>query len=403
MKVLLANKFFRQAGGAEAVYFQEREHLLSNGVDVVDFAMADPRNAPSPYEQYFVSHRDYHDAGGAMNRLVSGLQFVHSREAVHKISRLIDDTRPDLVHCHNIYHQLTPSIIGAARRKGVPVVLTLHDYKPVCPVYTRLNDGSPCSRCASGQFRHVLTNRCADGSLAGSALMYAEATYQRLAGSYEAVDRFIAPSRFMAESVSARFPMDRISVLYNGVDAEAAASAKDEGYILYFGRLSAEKGIGTLLQAAEQLKDTRVLVAGTGPLEQSLQQRFPSAEFLGFQDKASMQALVAAAGTIVVPSEWYENCPMSVLEAMAAGKPVVASRIGGIPELVRDGETGRLYEPGDRVALAQILTTLSSAPAERARMGNNAKSVAIRNFSHSAHNDGLMAIYQNVLSSAPAS
>ena len=179
MKVLLANKFFYRAGGAEAVMFQEREFLLSQGIDVVEFSMQDSRNEPSDYSASFVANQNYTDSNrSALSKASSALKFIHSFEAVDNFRKLLVSTKPDLVHCHNIYHQLTPSIIRAAKSLNTPVVLTLHDYKPICPVYNRLRKGIPCSDCRGGKFSNVLKNRCADDSLGRSALMYAEATVQ---------------------------------------------------------------------------------------------------------------------------------------------------------------------------------------------------------------------------------
>ena len=155
MRVLFANKFFFRNGGSEVVMFQERDYLLGAGHEVVDFSMQDERNFPSPNAAFFVGRQDYRGGAGKLGKLKSAFSLIHSGEAVDRISALIRQTRPDVVHCHNIYHQLTPSIIGAAKKLGVPVVLTLHDYKPVCPTYNRLRDGKPCSDCLDGDFSHV--------------------------------------------------------------------------------------------------------------------------------------------------------------------------------------------------------------------------------------------------------
>ena len=342
MKVLLANKFFYRNGGSEAVMFQEREYLLGSGVAVVDFSMDDDRNLPSTFAGSFVGNQSYGIAsdGRSNSRFGTALKLIHSREAVRKIGALIERTQPDLVHCHNIYHQLTPSIIGAAKRRGVPVVLTLHDYKAVCPVYVRMRRGETCSECLDRGFSRVLVNRCAEGSLAKSALLYAEAVVQRLRGSYESLDTMIAPSEFMRASMLARFAPEKIVVIHNGVDVHSIQpSDEDEHFILYVGRLSPEKGIETLLDAHRETGGRAPLVvAGTGPMEDELRARYPNVQFLGHLDGASLEQTMRRASLVVVPSKWFENCPMSILESMAYGKAVVASDIGGIPELVDDTE-----------------------------------------------------------------
>ncbi|MBK1717892.1 glycosyltransferase family 4 protein [Thiocystis violacea] len=400
MKVLQANKFFFRNGGSEAVMFQEKAFLLKTGIEVIDFSMRDPRNSPSDYSDDFVSYQSYEGATGAGARIRSALKLIHSPEAVRNIGRLIDRTRPDIVHAHNIYHQLTPSIIGAAKRRGIPVVLTLHDYKPVCPVYTRLRQGQVCSDCLGGRFSNVVRHRCADGSLGKSALLYAEAWFQRLIGSYEQVDRLIAPSAFMHRSVTAhRFAPSQVEVIHNGIDCDAPPEAsEDDGYALYLGRLSHEKGIETLLASHAGIADeVDLAIAGTGPLEEDIRARYPKARFLGHLTGDALRETIRRASLIVVPSEWLENCPMSVLEAMALGKPVVASDIGGIPELVLDGETGLLFQPGDRVALRDALTRLMRDPDLRHRQGLAARRRVEEHFSLKRHNSALLRLYQGLL------
>lgn len=398
MKILMANKFFFPKGGADVVMFQERDHLLHSGEQVIDFSMHDERNRESPYESHFVSNKDYRQ-GRKLSKLGSALSFVHSREAVSRIAALIDKTRPDLMHCHNVYHQITPSIISIAKSRGIPVVLTLHDFKPVCPAYLRLRAGHPCSLCLDGNFRHVLMNRCAGSSIADSALLYAEATIQRWLGSYEQVDRFLAPSQFMRDAALHRFRSEQVVLLYNGVDtAEINASAQDDGYVLYLGRLSREKGVETLLRAHEAAGSWDLVIAGTGPLERGLQMRYRNARFVGQLSGQPLKTMIGGASAIVVPSEWYENCPMSVLEAMAYGKPVVASRMGGIPELVVDGETGVLFEPGNAVELQGHISRLMDDPSLRARMGAAGRIRAERQFSIEKHNADLTDTYRSLVS-----
>lgn len=399
MKVLMANKFFFRNGGSETVMFQERDFLLRNGHEVVDFSMRDARNLPSAQEKHFVGNRSYAGGGaGRLAKLKDALSFVHSPEAVRNISRLIAETKPDLVHCHNIYHQLTPSIIGAARKQGVPVVLTLHDYKPVCPTYNRLQNGKPCSDCLDGDFSHVLRNRCAEGSLGKSALLYAEAVAQRFMGSYEDVNAFIAPSRFMRESIAHRVPDERIRLLYNGIDTnEVRGSGADEGYVLFLGRLVREKGVETLLKAhANSSAGWRLVVAGTGPLGDVLKAQHKPDIFAGHLAGDVLKETIDRAAVVVVPSEWYENCPMSVLEAMAYSKPVVGSRMGGIPELVEDGKTGLLFDAGNVNELTAVLDKLMASAELRKQMGKAARQRVEAGFSLDRHNAGLMDIYQSV-------
>jgi glycosyltransferase involved in cell wall biosynthesis len=402
VKVLLANKFFFNNGGSEAVMFQERSFLVGAHVDVVDFAMEDARNLSSDYAGDFVANQTYRGEEGLMgdSQIRSALKLIHSSEAVRKISELIERTRPDLVHCHNIYHQLTPSIIGAAKRLGVPVVLTLHDYKVICPVYLRLREGKVCSECADRGFSRVLTNRCAEGSLAKSGVLYVEAVVQKFLGNYEKVDAIIAPSEFMRASVTPRrFAPETVTVIPNGVDTtNVSASDRDLEYVVYMGRLSPEKGVETLLEAHSSIADrVDLVIAGTGTLERGLRAKYPRARFLGHLGTADLQRVVREASFVVVPSQCYENCPMAVLEAMAQAKAVVASDIGGIPELVVDGETGFLFPPGDHAMLRSRLLQLTGDRLLRTRLGLAGRKRAETGFSLEKHNDALMRLYESVI------
>lgn len=403
MKVLFANKYFFRNGGSEIVMFDEMELLRTLGVEVIAFSMKNPSNLPSDQASYFIAEKSYRTTS-TLGQIRSAATFIHSPEAVAKIGELILAEKPDILHCHNIYHQLTPSIIRQAQRLCVPVVLTLHDYKTVCPVYTRLQNGKPCTECSSGGFERVLVNRCSDRSLGRSALLWAEARYHAAVGSYGQVDRFIAPSRFMRDAVIGRFGAEKVVCIPNGIDASRIEpGGTDNGYVLFVGRLSPEKGVETLLRAQAADADSwKVVVAGTGPLFDELRTRYPLAHFAAHLTGDKLQAVIRGAAVVVVPSEWHENCPLSILEAMAHGKPVVASRIGGIPELVRHGVTGLLFEPGDVAELTSHLHMLLGDAELRRRLGEQARAVVETEHSLRAHGAALLSLYQDVIAARKA-
>lgn len=403
LKILYANKYFYLKGGAEAVMFDEIDLMKKHEVEVVEFSMCDPRNRPSKYGSYFVSLKDYRSTSRT-SRLRSALSFIHSREAVDKISGLIGNEKPDILHCHNIYHQLTPSIITTASRFRIPIVLTLHDYKLVCPVYTRLSNGELCTKCSDGRYEALLVQRCADGSIGRSALLWAEARFHAAAGTYRRVDRFIAPSRFMRDAVAPRLGREKVVHIPNGVDtSRIEASREDKGFVLYLGRLSPEKGVETLLRAhAQDNAAWPLVIAGSGPLLGPLQSRFPLAEFTGHLTGDALEARLREASVVVVPSEWHENNPISVLEAMAHAKPIVASRIGGIPELVRHGQTGLLFQAKNAHQLSSHIRSLLSNPDLRKKFGAEARRIAETEYSLEKHGAALLSLYQSLAAPAGA-
>lgn len=398
MRILVANKFFHPRGGAERVFFQERAWLAAHGHEVADFAMADEANLPSPWAGHFAPNRDYH-AGHGPRALADALAFVHSPGAARRAAALARAFEPQVAHLHNIYHQLTPAIIPALRRAGARVALTLHDYKPFCPAYTMLAPGAePCRRCLGGRWSNCAARGCG-GSAARSLLLWAEAAWHSLRRSYDAVDLFLAPSRFMAETALAHgIAPERVRVLHNGIDAEAfAPTGRDEGYALFMGRLSREKGLETLCDAAAILGGgARVRIAGDGPLRDALAARGAPVEMLGRVEGEALARLVDGAAFVVAPSLWYENCSMSVLEAMAMAKPVVAADMGGLPEQVLDGETGLLVPPGDAPALARAMGTLLADPALRRAMGRAGAARLRERYDARAHCEELERIYEEL-------
>src|ERR1019366_1972805 len=229
-----------------------------------------------------------------------------------------------------------------------------------------------------------------------------EARFHTLKGSYHHVAQFIAPSCFMFDSARCRFPESQVTYIANGIDATRIIPAEeDDGYVIYFGRLSPEKGVKTLLRAHEASgRAWRLVVVGKGPLFQELIAEFPGAQFLGHIEGADLERTVAGAAIVVVPSEWYENSPLSVLEAMAHGKPIIGSRIGGIPEHIVDGETGVLFEPGDIEGLSKHIHALMADEETRRRLGKAARKRVEANFSLKSHNDKLFSLYSELCSSS---
>jgi len=380
------------------VFFQERGFLIHQGHDVIDFSMLDSRNFSSPYSSFFVPNIDYSESIGIRKKLKHAASFVHSAMAVKNIEQLVKKVKPAIAHLHNMYHQLTPSIIPVLKANGVKVVLTLHDYKLICPSYLALSDNSICNACEGKYFwRPFLTNcQC---SLSHGFLLMLEAYWHKWKKTYELVDVFLAPSHFIANLISRRIPEKKIRVLHNGIDvSDFKPSYQDNGYGLYFGRLSKEKGIETLLKAHDLIHEQFSLkIVGTGPIENELKSNFKQAEFLGYKTGEALKEIIANASFVVVPSKCYENCSMVVLEAMALCKPVIGSNIGGIPEQIEDGKTGFLFEMGNVDELAEKMKFLSENPSLRLELGKAARKKVVLEYSLKQHCDGLLEIYKDLL------
>ncbi|RNM05950.1 glycosyltransferase family 4 protein [Dickeya undicola] len=400
MKVLLVNKFFYIKGGAETVYFQEIDMLKKAGVEVIDFSMQHENNFPSDYSSYFVDKVDYHQNSGVVGAIKTAVNFIHNAEAGKKLLALLRKEKPDIVHFHNIYHQLTPSLIKIARQFGCKTVLTAHDYKIICPSYTMLRDGKVCDACLTGSVFNAFKYRCQQGSASKSLLLSLEGAWQNVAKNYPVLDAIISPSEFLRSQLIRKLPNARIDVMVNGIDDSLPVTdVEDDGYFLFIGRLSREKGVATLARAHQQMHNQVPLkIAGSGPLYDELAAQFPNAEFLGYKQQGEeLNQLIKRARAVVVPSEYYENCSMSVLEAMAFAKPVVGGRIGGIPEQIRNNVDGILFEPGNVQALADVLDYLALNPLKAREMGLNARQRLSEKYSLRKHTASLLALYQELL------
>jgi glycosyltransferase involved in cell wall biosynthesis len=401
MKVLLANNYFYLRGGCERVMFDDMRALTDKGVDIVPFSAVDPANVPSEYSSYFACGVDIH-ATNPLRQLQAARETIHCTRTAEAFAKLIDKTQPDVVHFHNIYGRLTTSILGVARRLGLPAVLTAHDYKVACPSYLMLRDGKPCMSCVDGGYYRCAIHRCHKQNLATSVVSAAEAYYARFADSYGAASTFLCPSLFMSD-VLIRSGIDAGRVMYhpNSVDPFAYTPCYEGEYVLYAGRLSQEKGLPTLVQA---MLGTGIplKIAGAGPMEEQLRATVATKDsgssitFEGHCDGVRLAALYRNAAFVVVPSEWYENAPMSILEAFAYGKPVVGSRIGGIPELISEGENGHLVESSAPEQLRTAISQLWSDGKARASMGRNARRLVETKFSQNTRTAALLSIYDTL-------
>jgi len=401
LKILLVNKYFFMRGGAEAVFFDTAELLRARGHRVIDFSMRHPRNFSSFFSKYFVSEIDFRQSGSLSRKIKAGARLLYSRRAGRQIEKLVKKEKPRLAHLHNIYHHISPSIIPVLKKHGIPVVMTLHDYKLLCPVYTLFNRGEICVRCLPGKYYWCLLKKCRNDSYGASLLNTFEMyLHHKILDVYGSVDIFISPSRFLRNTMEKCGFGNKVYYLPNFLKPEDYLPdyAGRENRIVYFGRLSPEKGLFTLLSALKGLP-LRCWIIGDGPSREKLKERvekesISNISFRETQSPEKLKKLISKSLFVVLPSEWYENSPRSVIEAFALGKPVVASRIGGIPELVKDYKTGLTFEPGNAEDLRAKLELLSRDHGLAEKMGRVARKFVEENLNPEKHYRELMKIYE---------
>lgn len=362
---------------------------------VVDlWGMDHPDNdRPLPLEDTFAPHVELEPAPPGLAGVAAGARMIWSRSSSRGLERALARFRPDVVHLHNVYHQLSPAILATLRRAGVPSVMTLHDYKLACPNYQLLDHGSICEACVGGGTWHATARRCKDGSLTASALLSLESGVHRLARAYDKVDLFISPSHFLADVMRrAGVADDRLRVVPNYADLQQFQPAPVGGTeLLFVGRLSHEKGVDVLVDAVGMMPEgTRLSIAGDGPQRAALAQRADRVApgrvtFHGRVDGGRVRELLASAAVSVVPSRWHENQPMTILESFAMSVPVVVTNLGGMPELVRDGAEGLVVPPDDATALAGALSRLLEDPEKRRLMGEQARARVVAEFGIDRH------------------
>jgi glycosyltransferase involved in cell wall biosynthesis len=368
MRILQVNKYNYIRGGAEKYFIEISRELKELGHQVAIFSMKHPKNIPSDFDKYFVSRISFNE-GGFKNKIIGPFRLLFSFTARRKFRRLVKDFRPDIIHIHNIYHQISPSILRVAKKRKIPVIMHLHDYKLVCPNYQLLAHNKICYRCLGGKYYNCLQQRCFKNSFWRSFLATIEMyLHHHLLKVYKKnIDLFIAPSQSMKDTVvKFGWPEDKIKVLYNFSEKLQNNLMDSPGdYGLYFGRLSKEKGIDVLLSALSLAnRKIKLKIIGSGPEEENLKKMVKDlklgsrVKFLGPKFGEELFSEVKKAQVIFIPSIWLENMPLTLLEAMMLKKVVIASNTGGLPELIKDGQTGFLFKRGDDQDLARVIDSL---------------------------------------------
>lgn len=422
MRILLVNKFHYRKGGAETYYLTVGSELERMGHEVAYFSMKHPDNLPCEWDKYFVTQREYNNVKYPLKAARDGMALIYSPEAKRNFQALCEEFRPDVVHLNNVHRQITLSILDAPylKENKVPVFYTAHDYVTVCPGYLMLDGGGRvCDACLEdGRYRHCIEGRCVKGSRAKSALAAMEASFNRAHKSNQRIDKVIAPSRFMrSKLIEGGWPEDKVIFLQNFADdaileraSEVGADSTDREnpYLLFFGRLSIEKGVDTLLRAFDAAlsnlpRDMRLVVVGDGPDAADFKALASSLgcasriEFAGYQTGEALQSYVEGASLAISSSRWRENMPYSIVEAFAAGTPVIGTNIGGIPELVNEGKTGFICVPGDVPSMANAISRGTSAFLEQSaysRLQFNCRSYVMENCSREKFMNNLVNLYK---------
>lgn len=405
MKILLINNFHYRKGGSEAVYFNMARMLMQQGHEVVFFSCTSPQNEQSNSSRYFVT------PNSSLPLAQGAMRYIYNREAQRSLEQLIKEEQPYIAHIHLFWGGLSTSILDTLRKYHIPVVHTAHDYRMVCPAYTfRRADGTICEECKGGKYYRCLKHRCSRNSLVHSLLMSVEMYLRNhWHKALKKIDGIVFVSQFAHDKhieFTPQLAQTKSIVSYNTIpEIEERFVSRSRGeYYLFFGRLSYEKGIKTLIEAFTALNGPKLKIVGTGPEEETLKayvaehRAEQKIEFVGYRKGDELKELIRDASFVVVPSEWYENNPMTIIEAYSAGIPVIGAHIGGIPEIINEGSTGYLFPSGNIQGLKEVITKAESLSEENySEMSQAARKFAAENFSEKHSYTKIMDLYNSIL------
>jgi glycosyltransferase involved in cell wall biosynthesis len=382
MKILVAHNRYQKPGGEDAVFQNETALLESYGHEVT---------------RYTASNDDV----GQYSLPVLAAKTIWNTASMRDVRAVLQRTRPDVIHVHNTFQLISPSIYSAAKAEGIPVVQTLHNFRLLCPAAILRRAGHVCEECVGTATRWPsVVHGCYRDSRATTAVVATMLTTHRMLGTWQQkIARYIAQSQFAKQKfVQDGWPADKIVVKPNFLPSDPGGSEARQGFALFVGRLSEEKGVGTLLKAVRGMPGHFSLkIAGQGPLQPADTTADSGVVWLGHQSRLQILHLMKTARVLVMPSEWYESCPMTIIEALASGLPVITTRIGTMPEMVTDGVTGLLVPPADADALGRAITWALGHPAEMEAMGKRARDEFELKYTPDQNYRALMAIYRSVL------
>jgi glycosyltransferase involved in cell wall biosynthesis len=403
MKILFCNKYNYPFSGTEVYLFEAMELMRRKGHEVTLFSMLDPRGQPTAYDRHFMPHIDFKKPVGWLHKLRLAGQAIYSLEARRRIRAIIAEFQPDIAHVRNIYHHLSPSILWELKAQRVPVVYHLNDFKVLCPSYNLVSHGETCEACKGGKFWHALQENCYPG-LGASMTLVAEAYVHKWVGTYrKCVDCFLAPSQFVRDKfIEHGWDPAKFHVLPHFQTIKPVTeTTPPDAPILYFGRLSAEKGVADLLQAMQHLPHLRLVVAGEGPERGTLEKlvanlALRNVEFTGQMQGVELDRAIGNARFTVLPSHAYETLGKTILESYAQARAVVTTDLGSRRELVQGGKTGLLYPTGDVNQLTSAIRLLSSQPGLADRMGRAGQEQVLRRYRPEMHYEALLSLYEHL-------
>lgn len=382
MKILMINKFLYPNGGSETYIFKLGEYLQKIGHEVQYFGMEHEGRCVGNNIEAYTSNMDFH-SGSKLSKLIYPIKTIYSSEAREKIRLVLDDFKPDVCHLNNFNYQLTPSIILEIVKwrkqtgKKCRIIFTAHDYQLICPNHQLKNPitNENCEKCLGGKFINCVKGKCIHGSIVKSMVGMLEAYFWKMNGAYKYIDKIICCSEFLKKKMDSNSLFAKKTIaLHNFVEEVEYKEVEKKDYILYFGRFSEEKGINTLLKACKLLPEIQFVFAGSGPLEDKINE-VSNIKNVGFQKGNSLEKLIREAQFTIYPSEWYENCPFSVMESQMYGTPVLGAKIGGIPELIVEGKTGELFESGNINSLTEKIKEIWQNNEKRKLYSKNCREI----------------------------
>ena len=402
MRILMVNKFHYLKGGSEKYYFDLAKLLRENGHDVAFFSMKNEKNLTTANKEYFVDEIDLNS-----NNKLKALEVIYSKNNKKKMEEALDDFKPDIVHLNNFQRQLSASIIKPINKRNIPIVFTAHDVQAICPAITMLDSNKNiCEDCMKGKYVNCIKKKCVKNSGLKSILGAIEGKYYRLKNIYKKkIDYIITPSEFYkTKLIEDGIKEDKIKALHNFIDiSEYDVETQDNGYALYFGRLSKEKGILNLINAFSKVEKGNLYIAGEGEEKDTIKKLIDEnklndrVKLLGFLNSEEMKEYVRKCKFVVVPSIWYENCPYSIIETLAIGKPIIGSDIAGIPELVQSNINGFTYKYNDIDELTKIMKELFENDSLVKKFSKKSKEICKELYSKEFYYNEIIKIYNSLL------